>query len=415
LDPIKLFIRRPIFTSMLVLALVVFGIFAWRKIGVDQLPNIDIPIVTITTVLPGADPETIEKNVTEPLEETLNTLPGLNTLTSVNVENVSVVVVRFDLERDINVAAQDVRDRVQSTLSKLPVDIRTPLIQKLDLGAAPIITLALSGPLPAEQLSRIADDVIKPTLQQINGVGAVNLFGDQKLEVRITLDPVRLRAYGLTPLDAVGAVRAQDLDWSSGRTAEEGRERIVKLKAEARSLQELRTLVVASPQGIPVRLGEIADVTAGPAEARSIARLGSKPAIGLTVTKQSGANTVQVAESVTANLDHVRSMLPAGCQLDRVSDDSRYIRSSLPWRSDNASQSCHELEKCHHPVRRGPFGSPLGSVRDRSIPQHTQPGGRLGRSVGIDRSPITGARARYCARRVDFLSGKSARRRVSRR
>jgi len=329
LDPIKLFIRRPIFTSMLLLTLIVFGLFSWPKMGVDMMPDIDIPIVTVITVLPGADPETIERDVTEPLEETFNTLPGLHTLNSVNVENVSQIVIRFDMERDIDVAAQDVRDRVQLVLSKMPKDIETPLIQKLDPGATPILTLALSGPLPAERLSALAEDQIKPALQQITGVGTVTLFGDQQHEVRITLDPVRLRAHGLTPLDAVGAIRAQDIDLSSGRTAEPGVERIVKLKAEARSLEELQTLVVASPQGVPVRLGEIADVTAGPAEPRSMARLGSLPAIGMTVTKQSGSNTVQVVESIQEGLQRLQSSLPEGCQLQVVNDESKFIRSSI--------------------------------------------------------------------------------------
>lgn len=208
MDPIKLFIRRPIFTAMLLLALVVFGLFSWPKMGVDMMPDMDIPVVTVVTVLPGADPETIEKDVTEPLEEVFNTLPGLHTLTSVNVENVSQIIIRFDMERDIDVAAQDIRDRVQSTLSKLPTDIQTPLIQKLDPGAMPILTLAFSGPLSAERMSNFAEDELKPALQQINGVGTVTIFGDQQSEVRITLDPTRLRAHGLTPLDAVGAVRA---------------------------------------------------------------------------------------------------------------------------------------------------------------------------------------------------------------
>jgi HAE1 family hydrophobic/amphiphilic exporter-1 len=328
-DPIKLFIRRPIFTSMLLLTLIVFGLFSWPKMGVDMMPDIDIPIVTVVTVLPGADPETIEKDVTEPLEETFNTLPGLHTLNSVNVENVSQIIIRFDMERDIDVAAQDIRDRVQLVLSKLPKDIETPLIQKLDPRATPILTLALSGPLPAERISALAEDQIKPALQQITGVGTVTLFGDQQHEVRITLDPVRLRAHGLTPLDAVGAIRAQDIDLSSGRTAEPGLERIVKLKAEARSLEELQTLVVASPQGIPVRLGEIADVTAGPAEPRSMARLGSLPAIGMTVTKQSGSNTVQVVENINEGLRTLQTSLPQGCQLQVVNDESKFIRSSI--------------------------------------------------------------------------------------
>ena len=329
MDPIRLFIRRPVFTSMLILALIVFGVFSFPKIGVDLIPDIDFPIVVVVTVLPGGDPETIEKNVTEILEETLNTVPGLDTLTSVTVENVSQIIIRFDLETNINVAAQDVRDRVQAKLSSLPTDIETPLIQKVDPGASPILTLALSGPLPPDRLSVLAEDTIKPALQQVNGVGTIDLFGNRTHEVHITLDPIRLRAHGLTPLDAVGALRSQNLDVSSGRTAETGIERIVKLKAEIRDLDELRKLVVSSPQGIPVRLGEIADVTEGPAEARSLARLGTLTAIGLTVTKQSGANVVQTVNEVTKSLSGIQADLPEGCRLEVVSDDSRFIKNSI--------------------------------------------------------------------------------------
>ena len=329
MDPIKLFIKRPIFTAMLMVAVVVFGLFSLPKIGVDQYPNVDIPIVTVTTVLPGADPATIEKDVTEPLEEVLNTVPGLDTLTSINLENVSQIVIRFNLDKSIDVAAQDVRDRVQATLSKLPTDVRAPQVQKLDLGAAPIVTLALSGPLPPERLTAVADDVIKPALQQIAGVGTVDLFGDRKLEVRVTLDPVRLRAFGLTATDAVGALRAQDLDVAGGRTAETSVERIVKLRAEAHSVEDLRNLVLASPTGVPVRLGDVAAVTAGPAEARGLARFGHETAIGLTLRKQSGANTVQVADAVIASLAELETTLPQGCKLEMVNDGSRFIRSSV--------------------------------------------------------------------------------------
>ena len=329
MEIIKLFLRRPIFTSMLVVTVVVFGLYSYPKIGVDQFPNVDIPIITVTTVLPGADPETVEKNVTEPLEEVLNATPGLDTLSSVNIENVSQIIVRFSLESNIDVAAQDVRDRVQSTLSKLPTDARTPLVQKLDLGATPIVTLAMSGPFPPEELTQLAEDVVKPSLQQIQGVGTVDLFGDRKSEVRVTLDPMQLRAHGLTPLDAVGALRAQDLDLAAGRTAEPTKERIVKLKAESRSLDDLRALVLTAPGGAPVRLQDVASVEAVPAEARGLARLGNKPAIGVTVLKQSGANTVQVADEVKRSLAQIQSQLPKGCEVDMVSDGSRFIRSSI--------------------------------------------------------------------------------------
>src|SRR5512147_246043 len=172
---------------MLTLAVVVFGVSAYPRIGVDQFPEVEFPIVTVTTVLPGADPEAIERTVTKPLEEAFNTLTGLDTLRSVNVENVSQIIVRFDLERKVDVAAQDVRDRVQATLSKLPREIQTPIVEKFDIGAAPVATMAFSAPLPIDRLTKVADDVVKPALQQLPGVGSVELSGGRKREITIVV------------------------------------------------------------------------------------------------------------------------------------------------------------------------------------------------------------------------------------
>src|SRR5512136_1937474 len=174
---------------MLTLTVVVFGLLSYPRIGVDQMPDVEFPVVTVTTVLPGADPESIERNVTKPLEEALNTLSGLDTLRSVNVENVSQIVIRFDLERRVDVAAQDVRDRVQATLSKLPREIQTPVVEKFDIGASPVSTLAFSAPLPIERLTKVAEDVVKPALQQIPGVGSVSLIGGRKRELTIVVSP----------------------------------------------------------------------------------------------------------------------------------------------------------------------------------------------------------------------------------
>ncbi len=329
MNPIRVFIARPVFTGMLTLVLLVFGIVAYPRIGVDQMPEVEFPIVTVTTILPGADPEAIERTVTKPLEEALNTLPGLDTLRSVNVENVSQIVIRFDLERKVDVAAQDVRDRVQATLSKLPREIQTPIVEKFDIGAAPVVTLAFSAPLPVERLTKVADDVVKPALQQIPGVGAVELAGGQKREITIVADPKSLKGYGLTPADVVAALRAQSIDVPGGRTLEPGVERSVKLAAEMRSVEALRSVIVASPMGTPIRLGDVAQVLDGPAEARSTAKLGGRSAIGLVVRKQSGANTVQVAERVKESLSQIEGQLPRGSKVALVVDGAKFIRSSI--------------------------------------------------------------------------------------
>jgi hydrophobic/amphiphilic exporter-1 (mainly G- bacteria), HAE1 family len=328
-SPIRTFIQRPVFTSMLLLAVVVFGLFSYPRIGVDQMPDVEFPIVTVSTVLPGADPETIEKNVSKPLEEALNTLSGLETLRSSNYESVSLVVIRFDLGVAVDVAAQDVRDKVQATLSKLPKEIETPVVQKLDLGAMPIVQLALSGPVPIEELTRLAEDELKPGLQRLPGVGAIDVIGGRKREIAVVVDPVRLRSYGLAASDLSQAIASQSIAIPGGRTLEPGRERVVKLETEARSVDELRALVIASPGGKPVRVRDVASVVDGPAEARSSAALNGRAAVGLVVRKQSGANTVAVAEQIMGHLAELQRDLPPGSKVEVVTDNSRFIRSSI--------------------------------------------------------------------------------------
>ncbi|MCM2333378.1 MAG: efflux RND transporter permease subunit, partial [Anaeromyxobacteraceae bacterium] len=329
MSPIRTFITRPVFTGMLTLVIVVFGLVAYPKIGVDQFPEVEFPVVTVTTVLPGADPESIERNVTKPLEEALNTLSGLDTLRSVNVDNVSMVIVRFDLDRKVDVAAQDVRDKVQATLSRLPREVQTPVVQKFDIGATPVATLAFSAPLPPEALTKVAEDVVKPAIQQIPGVGSVQLVGGRKRELTIVVSPQALKAFGLTPMDVVGAVRGQSLDMPGGRTLEPGVERSVKLSAEARSVEELRAVILHAPGGTPVRLGDVAQVLDGPAEARSQASLDGRSAIGLVVQKQSGSNTVAVAEAVKRRLETLPALLPEGSKVEVVVDGAKFIRSSI--------------------------------------------------------------------------------------
>lgn len=329
MNPIRTFIGRPVFTGMLTLVVVVFGVVAYPRIGVDQFPEVEFPIVTVTTILPGADPEAIERTVTEPLEEALNTLPGLDTLRSINVENVSQIVVRFDLEQNVDVAAQDVRDRVQATLSRLPREIESPVVEKFDIGAIPVATLAFSAPVPIERLTKLADDVVKPGIQQIAGVGSVTLLGGREREITVVVDPALAQGYGLAPYDVVQGIRAQSIDVPGGRTLEPGVERTVKLAGEARSVEALRALVIASPGGVPVRLGQVAQVLDGPAEARSSAQLGGESAIGLLVLKQSGANTVQVAEAVKAGLARIEGQLPKGSRIGMVVDGAQFIRSSI--------------------------------------------------------------------------------------
>ncbi|WP_373047416.1 efflux RND transporter permease subunit [Vulgatibacter sp.] len=329
MDPIKTFITRPVFTTMLVAAFVVFGMFAYPRIGVDQFPEVEFPVVTVLTVMPGADPATMEQDVSDPLEESINTLSGLETLRSVNVESVSQVVVQFDLDKDPDIAAQEVRDKVQATLRDLPQEIETPVVEKFDIGAAPVMTFALAGPVPVEELTRLADDVVKPALQQKAGVGAVDIVGGRERQIQIEIDPDRLRGYGLAASDVVAAVQAQSIEIPGGRTAEAARERTIKLTSEAKSADQIRELIIPAPTPSPVRIRDVANVIDGPEEARSAARFMGESAVALQVKKQSGANTVAVADELKSALASVQSQLPEGAVLSTVSDNSRFIRSSI--------------------------------------------------------------------------------------
>jgi len=326
---LQTFIKHSVFTVMLMAAVVVFGLYAYPRIGVDQYPNVDIPVVTVTTLLPGADPESMEKNVSDPLEEALNTLNGVDELNSINLENVSQVTISFKLGTNVDVAAQDVRDRVQATLRELPGDIETPVVEKFDIGAAPILTLSLSGALPIEELTRVAEDVVKPSLQSQAGVGSIGVVGGREREIQLVVDPQRLRGYGLAIGDVSQALQSQSVDLPGGRATQGGRERIVRLTAEARSVEEIGAIIVASPNGTPVRVRDVAAVVDGAQEARGLARSDTGTALALVVRKQSGANTVQVAENVKESLAELNAELPQGVTVSTISDNSTTIRASI--------------------------------------------------------------------------------------
>jgi HAE1 family hydrophobic/amphiphilic exporter-1 len=328
-SPIKTFIARPVFTTMLLLAVVVFGLVSWPRIGVDNMPNVDVPVITVTTILPGADPETVERNVSKELEEALNTLSGLDSIQSQNYESVSVIVLMFNLEVPLEAAANDVRDKVAAALSKLPREAEAPIVQKLDLGALPIVQLAISGPLPIEELTRVAEDELKPALQRFQGVGSIDVIGGRKRELAIVVDPTRLRAHGLAVTDVSQAIAVQSIAIPGGRTTEPTVERVVRLETEAASVDELRDLVIAAPMGKAIRIRDVANVVDGPAEARSVASLDGTQAVALVVKKQSGSNTVAVAELVKGALPELQSLLPKGARIEVVSDNARFIRNSI--------------------------------------------------------------------------------------
>ena len=332
-------IRRPVFAMVLVGVLIVLGMFSYPRVGVDLFPNIDFPFVTVTVTYPGADPASMESKVADPIEEAVNTMSGIKVLRSVNVESVSQVFVQFDLEVDVDQATQDVRDRVSSILSILPAGIDPPKVQKLDVGSAPIMSVALSGKLEPRELTRLADDVVKDRIQRINGVGAVELIGGREREIHVLVRPDDLTGLGYTVEDVARALQSQNLEMPAGRIEQGTRELTVKTRGEVRSVQEIRDIILPGlpsptllpgPQGAIVRLSQVADVVDGAEEARSWSSMDGTSAVALTVRKQSGANTVAIARQVRAEVAAMKAQLEKeGAKVSVPSDWSGYIEHSI--------------------------------------------------------------------------------------
>ncbi|MDF1503392.1 efflux RND transporter permease subunit [Roseisolibacter sp. H3M3-2] len=323
-------IRRPVFTTMMMVLLVVLGIFGYRGLAIDQFPDVDLPVVTVQTVYPGASAETIEREVSRRMEEAFNPVEGVDRITSVSLEGVSQVVVEFDLGRDVDVAAQDVRTKIETIRRDLPEDIESPVVQKLDPGAAPILSLALSSEtLPLVDLTTLADEDVRRALESVSGVGEVRLAGGLAREIRVNLLPGRLQALGVTVPEVMGALQRQNLEVPAGRVEAGANERIVRVTGRITDAAQFADVIVATRGGQPVRLADVARVEVGNEEERSLALVDGERAVAIDLVKVSGANTVAVADEVQAALARLRTTLPAGVELSVIRDNSVQIRHSV--------------------------------------------------------------------------------------
>lgn len=323
-------IRRPIFTLMMMLGLITLGIFSYRQLSIDQFPEVDIPVVMVQTTYPGASAETIEREVTERLEQAFNPVEGVDRITSVSLEGVSQVVVEFDLGRSSDLGAQDIRAKIEGIRRDLPVDIDPPIVQKFDPAAQPIMSLALSSPaMPMTQLTALADEDLRRELESVRGVGEVRLAGGLAREIRVNLRPERLRALGVSVPEVMAALRSQNIESPAGRLERGSTETLVRVTGRISDPSQFELIVVANRDGAPVRLRDVARVDEGNEEERSLAFVDGVRAVSLDVLKISGANTVEVADGVAAALDEIRGRLPAGTQLQVVRDNSVNIRQSV--------------------------------------------------------------------------------------
>jgi hydrophobic/amphiphilic exporter-1 (mainly G- bacteria), HAE1 family len=322
-------IRRPVFASMIILALVVVGATSYFRLGVDRFPAVDLPNVTVRTTLPGASPEEVETTVSQVIEEVVNTVEGIDELRSVSGQGTSFVIATFNLNRDIDTAAQDVRDRVATALNRLPRDINPPVISKFDNENQPILTIAISGDRTLRELTEIADKIVKVQLERSAGVGEVRLVGGLQRAINIWVDADRLAAYQI-PITAVrDAIQRQNSNVPGGNVTGGAREEVLRTMGRIADPKDFNDLVITTMNGSPIRVRDIGWAEDGTKEQRSLARLNGVPTVQVQIRRQSGANTIAVIEAVKENLARVERQIPADVKIEVIRDQSRYIYAAL--------------------------------------------------------------------------------------
>jgi len=322
-------IERPVFATMMILALVVLGLYSYTKLNIDHFPDVDFPYVTVTTVLRGAGPEQIEKDVTKRIEDAVNPVAGINHIQSISQEGLSIVVIEFKLEVDGKVAAQDVREKVAAARADLPTDIEDPVITRFDPASQPILQLTVSGERSEKEITTYTKDVIKKRLENVPGVGSVDLVGGAEREIEVDVNAAGLRAYNLSIQDIVQSVAAANLEVPAGNLITGPRQVLLRTMGKLTAVSDFNDVIVASPGGRIVHLSELARVSDGVKERTSLARLNGAQAVGLNIQKQSGSNTVRVADAINAQIASVKRDLPPDLQITVASDNSTFIRESV--------------------------------------------------------------------------------------
>src|SRR5947209_13467631 len=323
-------IRRPVLASMFSAALVLFGVIGYTRLSVRELPDIDPPIISVSTTLPGANAQVVETAVTDVLEEELSTIQGLRTLSSSSSEENSQITLEFNLDRPVDIAAQDVRDKVSRVRGRLPVDVLEPVIAKQQADAQPFFWLALSSPnYDLMQLSDVADRLVKARLQSLAAVGRAGVYGARRFAMRAWVQPDQLSARSLTVQDVESAINARNVEIPAGRIESTRREFSVRSLGELKTPREFGELVVMSQGGQVVKLKDVAHVELGPEDNRSIFRYNGNPAVAIGVVRQSKANLIDVAQRIREAIPGIQEMLPPGVKLETAFDGSVFVTHSI--------------------------------------------------------------------------------------
>ncbi|HLL25773.1 MAG TPA: efflux RND transporter permease subunit, partial [Kofleriaceae bacterium] len=322
-------VRRPVFATVLIMVFVVVGLVGYRTLGVDKFPKIEFPLITIVTPYPGASPAAVEVDVTQKIEQAVNTVSGLETLTSTSTEGVSLVIAQFALEVDPDQAAQDINQNLSSVLRDLPPGLR-PEVRKADPDAAPVLVLAVKGPpgTPARELTRFADKSVKQRIERLQGVGQVIILGGQERQINVNLDAIRLAAAGVSALEVQRAIASSNVNVPGGRLESGPTNKSLRVEGRAIQADQIGSIVVRQQGAHPIRVRDVAEIFDAEEDAETSASRNGVAAVALSVRKQSGTNTVAVVDSIRAAVDELRTKLPAGYSVDVVRDNSEQIRTS---------------------------------------------------------------------------------------
>ncbi|QIL43956.1 efflux RND transporter permease subunit [Acidovorax sp. HDW3] len=338
----KVSLRNPVFATMVMLAFVVLGLFALQRLKVDQFPNIDFPVVVVMVDYPGASPEIVESEVTKKIEEAVNSVAGIKAVTSRSYESSSVTIVEFELHIDGRKAADDVREKVATVRPNLRTEVKEPRVVRFDPASRPVWTLAVlpdaAHPLSAVELTSWADQVLKKRLENVRGVGAVNLVGATKREINIYLDPQALEAFGISADQVASAVQRENQDLPLGAVRSLAQERVVQIDARMQRPEDFGRIIVARKNGAAIRLEQLAQVHDGAQEVESLALYNGARTLLLSVQKSQDENTIEVVDGLNRAIAQMQTELPPGVRLEPVSDSSRPIRVAV----DNVSQTLVE-------------------------------------------------------------------------
>jgi hydrophobic/amphiphilic exporter-1 (mainly G- bacteria), HAE1 family len=322
-------VRRPVFATVLILSLTVIGVFSFTLLGVDRYPKVDIPTILVTTVQPGAAPEQIETEISDKIEEAVNTISSIDELRSVSSEGVSQVIITFLLDKDTNIAAQEVRDKVNGALPLLPKTIQQPRVDKFDPDAAPVLSVALTANKPTRDITEYADKVLRRQIESITGVGQVLVIGGRQRQINVWLDAERLRSYNLTVADVSRALQGQNIETPGGRV-DQGQQSIsLRTRGRVQNVADFGDVVVREMNGHPVRVSDLARVEDGEADENTIANINGTGTVLLQIRRQSGTNTVEVVKGVKERLDELTASLPPGYNMRVVRDTSDFIEASI--------------------------------------------------------------------------------------